>query len=145
MLLTVRSEISAEKIDAVACNIVYGPHSFIVVLLYVPPRTDFVNYENLFDSFSPLIDNRVIILGDVNCPKYTDNSLVDNCTLVLNTFSESFELEQFNGVRISGNKLLDLVFSNSECKVTSSEYSLVSVDLHHPPIGISLLNNRREI
>lgn len=76
------------------------------MLLYVPPRSDLANYENLFDSlssFNPLMDNSVIIYGDFNCPKYTDNSLVDN-----RTFSESLELKQLNEMN-SGIKLMDLV------------------------------------
>lgn len=129
-------------IDIVGARITVGIFSFYVFVLYIPPGMPHDTYTSLFEVLSSLYylnDAHILILGDFNIPEYV--KLLDcqekNLTvLALNNFCQFFNLEQFNFIRNTNNRLLDLVLANFNCTVIEAPENIVTIDNHHPPLHI---------
>nr|CAI5855353.1 unnamed protein product [Callosobruchus analis] len=55
---------------------------------------------------------------------------------MLNSFVQIVNVKQFNNVYNKNNRILDLVFHNSDCVVSKSLNSFVKEDSHHPALDI---------
>ena len=69
-------------------------------------------------------------MGDFNASDFTNTT--NRTVNVIKNFSEFYGLKQFNEVQNAHNNILDLVFSNTDCKVEPSDSALVKEDPHHP-------------
>nr|CAH7719089.1 unnamed protein product [Callosobruchus chinensis] len=90
------------------------------------------------EQWSPIADEKVVILGDFNAPRYNLNDVSDGKTRTLNNFLSYFNATQYNNVLNSHQRLLDLVISNVECEVESDDNPLVLIDAYHPALKIQL-------
>ncbi|KAG5877567.1 hypothetical protein JTB14_011894 [Gonioctena quinquepunctata] len=80
-----------------------------------------------------------MVIGDLNISAYADY-LVDgqknaHITSVLN-FCNLIDLDQYNTIENSNDRILDLTFSNSKCTVNPTPDILVNEDAHHPSLLI---------
>lgn len=87
-------------------------------------------------------DDKLIALGDFNCSDYCKYFLsgaynLKNKTIELINSIMFCGLSQYSCIVNINNVLLDLVFSNFELLVDKSEFSLVPIDVHHPPLLIT--------
>lgn len=130
------------QIDIVGVKVTIHFQNIFVFILYVPPNTQHVSYESLFEcieSLDYLNDEIIYFIGDFNIPEYNkDNIVPSNPATALYRFSEYLDMKQFNNVLNINETTLDLVLSNANCDVNRSLECLVIEDLHHPPLDISL-------
>lgn len=132
------------QIDIVGVKIKIDYYFCFILLIYIPPNVHVDLYNSIFDTISSLeyLHNRdVIILGDFNITDYSTylNTLeVNNSVLSLLNFFNFLELEQHNFVYNHNNRLLDLVLSNKKCEVNRALDILITEDLHHPSIDVSV-------
>ncbi|KAL3273048.1 hypothetical protein HHI36_014504 [Cryptolaemus montrouzieri] len=81
-----------------------------------------------------ILDRQLLILGDFNASSFVEN-LCDTRCISLEILAETLALKQFNHVKNDNNKILDLIFSNNECRILDDFAPLVKKDYHHPPIN----------
>lgn len=132
--------------------------NFAICAAYVPPPPSTAGLESLLDNISNIIHNRLprdtstLVLGDFNLgnigwsidPDTNGiflSSLPTDC-FISNIFIDSLaynNLFQCNPVCNVGNRILDLVLSNSPESVVVSEpdQPLVGIDPYHPPLLVS--------
>lgn len=124
--------------------------------VYIPPRTNFVQYEKYYDAISEIIcarepNAKYFILGDFNIGAaiewlpYMNECLAltcdgDTANELINTLALT-DLKQVNYIRNTNNRILDLVLTNC----TSEEFNLKAaneiskIDNHHPPLEIKVV------
>ena len=112
-----------------------------VFVIYVPPSVSFVDFSVFFELFSSLqyLNEGVtsVLVGDFNVPSFcATGSTRENVTL--NNFSGFHNMSQCNSVANNVGRLLDLVFCNSVCTVGGCADPIVSEDLYHPTLEVSL-------
>ena len=121
------------SIDIVGIKLHLGHHYLVDLNIYIPPKTSSQDFEAFFDLLSTieaLCNIKVLILSDFNASDFTNTT--NRTVNVIKNFSEFYGLKQFNEVRNAHNNILDLVFSNTDCKVEPSDSALVKEDPHHP-------------
>lgn len=128
-------------IDIVGVKIVLNHYHFYVFALYIPPNMSSDFYNSVFDTFCALnfiYNSDIIIIGDFNMPGYYSHHLnsVSPATQVILNFQNFLNIEQFNSIVNSNNKLLDLVLSNRSCRVVEAPDILLEEDSHHPALLI---------
>lgn len=81
-----------------------------------------------------------ILMGDFNVPKFILNSRSDFKTSIILNFLDIFELEEVNNIGNYLNQCLDLIMSHFSCNVEHDDCLLVSEDVHHPALVVSVLH-----
>ena len=116
-----------------------------IIVLYVPPSCGVDDYSILFESLmsvNVLYKSNIIVLGDFNIPEYiscySSSVISSNIYYDCDNFSKFLGLSQKNFVLNSNERLLDLVFSNTECHVIHAEEVLTLEDAHHPALEVSV-------
>nr|CAH7751865.1 unnamed protein product [Callosobruchus chinensis] len=128
-------------IDFICCKAHICGTVIFFLALYVPPQVSLYDFDLFFEAleqWSPIADEKVVMLGDFNAPRYNLNDVSDGKTRTLNNFLSYFNATQYNNVLNSHQRLLDLVISNVECQVESDENPLVLIDAYHPALKIQL-------
>lgn len=116
-------------------------------VLYIPPNSQVTVYESFFDlTTNFLLDSgaKIIIAGDFNATDLT-NIVADS---VLATggqrprayinFLSALQLTQHNCVKNHNGVCLDFVLTNCNVTTTKSDFPLVPVDMHHPPLSVEI-------
>ena len=136
---------SVPMIDILVVKINSSFQNFYVVVAYVPPspRTCVEDIDVFFEYLIALcftLEGDVIILGDFNIPAYSDSLMdqigSDGRLKPLLNFLEMSGYRQYNFVRNSNLRLLDLILSNIECRVSKATDVLLDEDHHHPSLEI---------
>ena len=119
-----------------------GIYTFIEWDIYIPPSTTTTNVEFFFDTlfdFCSMFTSKILIAGDFNFPKYIDYhtaNYLDTRLEILHTFLNITLFKQYNYIRNSYNRILDLVFANFDCYVTKSDTTILPNETFHPPLRI---------
>jgi hypothetical protein len=125
------------EIDVLCVTFHRFTNSVSYIIVYVPPHTALNTYNAFLDSLSTLltsIGNEIVLIGDFNTPHL--DTPADPRSHSLRNFVEFCDLLQHNFIRNAFNRTLDLVFTNSKCSVTRSNYCLVDEDPFHPSLLI---------
>jgi hypothetical protein len=126
-----------------------------IICTYIPHGHNHVNllaslFNRISDDCDKHPDDTFLILGDFNISNAcwiqdadtTGMSIMTNgeypATLAAD-FMNLSQLYQFNSVKNMNNRLLDLIFSNKVCDVTSCSRPLTSEDGHHPALNINII------
>lgn len=128
-------------VDIVGCKVISSRLSLTIVVIYIPPKISLSDFETLFELLSELDclhDGNVIFVGDFNVPNFGKIPNNDPKCLHLCNFFEFLNFSQYNLVQGRSRNLLDLLFSNVECKVQLEEHPLINVDTYHPPLSIDI-------
>ncbi|VEN35101.1 unnamed protein product [Callosobruchus maculatus] len=80
-----------------------------------------------------LSNKDVIIVGDFNIPSFVLDESEPKLNILKN-FIEVSDLKQYNNVKNTNGRLLDLVLSNITCQAQRDSSSLVKEDRHHPSL-----------
>lgn len=121
----------------------------IVCSVYIPPKTPesvYVAYLDLLqDVFGSENVQKFYIFGDYNLPEtswpattggyfsiqpHTNSHICRH----LSIFMSVLNAYQYNNIKNSTGKLLDLVISNSDCSVITPTDILLTPDPYHPPL-----------
>lgn len=130
-------------IDIIMCCCSVHSFRFFMIGVYIPPDVSSIDLEVFLEALGALIlDKPVIIIGDFNLSQYSTNYVVRNvfCSK-LNSFldfSQTVNLSQYNNILNFNNRLLDLVLSNTDFKISVNldQQSFVPPDPHHPALHI---------
>ncbi|XP_063909845.1 uncharacterized protein LOC135127332 [Zophobas morio] len=125
-------------IDVVGVKLLSVKQELILIVLYVPPQVSVHEFQLFLEALSRIDiqeNNKILICGDFNIPDFTLGK-INQFTLSLNNFQSFLNLEQHNNVQNKYHHILDLVFSNIECKVEASDFNFVDDDVHHPSLCI---------
>nr|CAI5826565.1 unnamed protein product [Callosobruchus analis] len=130
------------EVDVVASILRLNFKSILVIVIYIPPDSSNSLYEKLFESicFVNLLNvDGTIILGDFNIPSYTtflQQNIPSTQSSLLINFLITVNLNQYNSILNSDNRLLNLVSSDIPCNVSKSHAMLVEEDIRHPSLNI---------
>ena len=135
-------------IDIVGIKVTcFNNKKLYIFVVYIPPSTSSSNFETFLDLLQLYCNNnadKVLLLGDFNTPNYCLNLMNSNVQALIN-FSYLNDIKQHNKIVNSYGHILDLVFSNIQCHVNRSDWSLVNEDLHHPTLNIKCTEIIRRI
>lgn len=131
-----------------------GLKSFLISCCYIPPNSCVENYMKHFRLMSLAVEimdssSDIICVGDFNLPLTSwvplDDSnryLPSSSSTLMEDFFEGISdigLHQFNNILNANNRILDLIFSNSQYISLFRTSPLVSPeDKHHPTLRVSL-------
>lgn len=109
-----------------------------IYVIYIPPHININEYEQFLELLSDVVvlQPNLLILGDFNAPNYCKNSIIDNQTRIINNFIEFSSTKQLNNINNNSDRILDLIISNLNCRVTRDSLPLVSEDIYHPSLRI---------
>ena len=133
---------AAPAIDIIGVKILnQGTLLFKLYAVYIPPFVSFEVYVQFFEALATLdcinSDGHNVIIGDFNIPGYS-SAFTDRHSTLLRDYESLLNLSQYNFITNSNNRTLDLVFSTLPCTVSRCLEELVSIDMHHPPLSISI-------
>lgn len=136
---------SFPSIDILGCKVYLTNVSLLMFVLYVPPSISLAEFESFFETFESLncfsTDCKILIFGDFNIPLYNID-LNDSKSKALNNFINFINVSQQNQIVNQSGRLLDLVVSNMQCKVSRDDCPLINEDHHHPALSFTIkLNN----
>lgn len=149
MLLAVKNVIGSEVvpvdfldgdfplIDVLVCKCTLVVKSFYIVVIYIPPYVTIEVFDMFFERFEQIAifhNSDVILVGDLNVPRFVDKDFSDRKTCVVYECMNVLDLSQCNGVVNHNGRLLDLVLANMSCEVSRDCAPLVPEDLHHPAL-----------
>lgn len=117
-------------IDILGVKIKTNYSNFNIVLIYVPPTTNAIVFQSLFDALTSLLifHDPVVFLGDFNISDYIYEDVDSQQKTVLSNFWHYHNLTQHNYVLNCKDRLLDLVFSNLNINVLKAPEILLSED-----------------
>lgn len=135
--------------DAIFVQVLYRGLKFIFGAIYIVPNAPILEYSKLFDFIGGLLDNldpmtKVIFSGDLNLPDYVQTGQnfnfanISKQALSFLHFCSLHQLQHKNKVVNKNNRVLDVIVSNGDVRVTASDFSLVSLDAHHPCLDIEI-------
>lgn len=122
------------NIDFLGCKITLNYFLFYVFVVYIPPSTICAEVETFLESLSSLdimLHTNLIFLGDFNIPLFYASAPLSSRHKCLLNVSEFLNLTQYNTVRNSDNRLLDLVFASFSISLERSDVPLVDEDPYH--------------
>lgn len=131
------------NIDIVCCKVRFSNNSLYVFVVYIPPNTVVEHYTHFFECltlFEELYGSNIVVFGDFNIANYvkfieaTGVPFADAATVLLDRFLGFFDLKQFNNIRNSLGRILDLVIANVECTVMRDSAPMLREDRHHPAL-----------
>lgn len=149
--LVLRSDVPS--IDIIGIKICFNHRPLYVIALYIPPVLDVASYDIIFSQLMSYEfcrgDQDLLILGDFNIPNYikflNNNQYKDNYIDILRNFCEFLNIQQYNQVENSKNRILDLVLSNNTVVVEKSiNVLLMRTDPFHPPLEVHLTASLRK-
>lgn len=121
------------------CNV--NDTCIIVVVVYIPDKIGIEKFETFFECLEQLdclhYDN-ILILGDFNIPKLSENCLHDRKVATFLNFLDLNQFLQVNGIKNKLGRLLDLVLCRTNCITLSDDCPLVPEDDHHPSLNVQL-------
>lgn len=123
------------------CKCALQYKTLFILLLYIPPSTSTEDFELFFESLEQLEclqTKNILILGDFNVPDFVNLNNTDTRTFCLSHFMHFVNVNQFNSVLNSTNRILDLVFSNVHCVIVRDVEPLVPEDVYHPALILTL-------
>nr|CAH7748761.1 unnamed protein product [Callosobruchus chinensis] len=127
------------NIDIVGGKLTFGSYLVYVFVVYIPPNTSTNDLEYFLDQLlllNFLSNDHVIVVGDFNIPSFVVDETEPKLNILKN-FMEVSDLEQYNNVRNTNDRLLDLILSNINCHVQrDSSPPLVKEDRHHPSLTL---------
>lgn len=129
-------------IDVVGAKVRLNLVTYYVFVIYIPPDISLEMYNSIFDIFSSLnvmFSGNILIIGDFNIPEYINFLNVaeqSSAVLRLNNFCQFLSFNQFNLIRNTHGRILDLVLANFNCDVLCAPENFVPLDPHHPPLHI---------
>lgn len=140
--------------EAVWVTLLTNTSKLHLCCLYIPPTSKIdiydIHFNNIFDTASCNPQDLLVILGDFNLP-HTSWNLSQNDVILVNpqndterlltNFMNLCNLNQYNLVKNSNNRLLDLALSNTNLQISASLHPLSKIDNHHPPLDIHLCLN----
>nr|CAI5847086.1 unnamed protein product [Callosobruchus analis] len=142
-------QFSLTNIDLLGVKVTFNGLSYLIIVLYIPPGLSHDTYEQLFDnlcSVQYLYDCNLIIIGDFNIASYSAFVLNNEHTPAVRNlldFANFFSLNQYNYIYNHSSRLLDLVWSNTLCRVDKWTDILIAEDLHHPTIMVEFRMTER--
>ena len=132
---------NVRKVDIVGCKLHLNFSTLYFLVIYIPPLLTNNEFMLLFECIETLkfiYGNNLVIMGDFNVPNFFNQNINDQKVEILNNFSNLLGIDQFNDVVSEYNSVLDLVFSNVNCRINREQIPLVNEDRHHPSLNISL-------
>lgn len=123
-----------------------------VIVIYIPTGLSLHDYECAIENISQsllLLEGVSIIIGDFNCPTYISCEYVgksDRRFSIIKQMEVACGLVQVNGILNNNNVMLDLVFTNanSELAIEKADDIIMAIDLHHPPLQLSMYYDKNE-
>jgi len=123
-------------IDIVSVSVLYNTGSISVIVLYIPPDVNQITYDACIESLvfllSSLKTRATFLVGDFNTPHFENP--IDARSRTLSSLPDFCGLYQANTIRNVSNRLLDLIFINTECTISRCESPLVAEDPLHPAL-----------
>lgn len=164
VLIAVHCTLSAELVslsmsmdceaEFICVRVRFGASSIIVTCSYIPPSSSvevYMKHLRLMELAVSTMDGNsdVICVGDFNLPLTSWVSVDDTNTYLPSTSSSLMDdfwegisdlgIHQINFIRNANNRILDLVFSSSQCISLCRTYPLVNPeDKHHPTLRLSV-------
>lgn len=127
-------------IDVVGVRLTFDNTSIIIITTYIPPTTPleyYLSFFELLEVFSLKHNARLLLIGDFNITEFVDTISTTRMTAFQNMCS-ILNITQYNSVKNSNSRLLDLILYSGVCKVEKSQSMAVSEDAHHPALHIVL-------
>lgn len=121
-------------------------HGVILVASYIPPlsgpATYDVHFNKLYDIAPDYVNHNFILMGDYNQPGirwWPDGDQNLDCGSInapyfMTNIMSFLNLKQCNSIKNVNDRLLDLVFTDSNCDVALCTSSLINIDPQHPPL-----------
>lgn len=129
-------------VDFVMCKCTFQSSFWYLAAIYIPPKLSLHDFEVLCDYLEILLLNKtVLLLGDFNLPEFINvHTSCSKCS-ALRCFCSSLNVRQFNSIMNCNGRLLDLILSNScnDITIALDELPFVPVDVYHPPLAITFL------
>lgn len=132
------------NIDIVGCKCFLNNYYILYIYVtYIPPSISVNELELFLELLGQSVNNHrnVLIMGDFNITHFNNNDIIDTKCQLINDFINFVSLNQVNNVVNVNGRLLDLVFTNIQCKVFHDCLPLVKEDVHHPAIQLALSPN----
>lgn len=160
VLIAVNKKIPTEEI-----NVIYNTVEQIFVLcklsnaavilgcVYLPPDSGLDSYEAHCEEINSICkkypSHQLIICGDYNLPNLKWDNSFSHLTAkeeILNDTAIVHELSQINCVRNINDRILDLVFVNTNLRFSFSEVievldPILPIDSHHPALSLEISFN----
>ena len=127
------------EIDIVCATVTTLSCNMTFIVIYIPPNVTQLCYDDFMERLSLLcteIGEQLIIVGDFNTPHFQYPCEARSKSLA--HFVEYSSLTQVSTITNSLNRMLDLVFTNLNCSVSRSDFSLVAEDSLHPTLLLEL-------
>nr|CAH7748833.1 unnamed protein product [Callosobruchus chinensis] len=83
---------------------------------------------------------RIMIVGDFNCTRFVEDNLNGRKTCAISNFLTILDVQQYNTILNSYNRMLDLIISKTNCIITRDCSPLIIEDPYHPALSIELKN-----
>lgn len=131
-------------VDLLCVKVYINEFNFIyIIVLYIDPQCTIGNVGNLYyylECSAFLYKSNFVILGDFNITRlieyYSNNDVSDSYVNEFINFLNFFDCIQYNYIINYFGHLLDLVVSNTKCRVDRGTVSFVNEDKHHPTLCI---------
>lgn len=132
----------AANASAVGGVITGGNKTVHIIVVYIRPAQTVPFYTSFFDMLGSCdFTSEILIVGDFNIPEYIqfrDNHQIIGRTAPLLNFVSYTAAYQINEIRNLGNRILDLVLTNTRSQVQRAIEVLVPEDSYHPSLVILL-------
>ncbi|XP_026688602.1 uncharacterized protein LOC113473035, partial [Diaphorina citri] len=160
VLIAVRKRFSSQLINIVNdsvetlfIKIQINKTPLILNAVYIPPSSSSDHYGKYVDLLDQVLlshlDSVILLAGDYNAPSLTWSFSDDlkwllsegpsSSSDILINSTACYGLNQYNHIRNSLDRTLDLVFVNYDSVVVGNPYDvLLPIDGHHPPLLITL-------
>lgn len=135
-------------IDISCCRISLCGTSLYILAVYIPSSSiitvTYYDYSLFFEylqALECLHQNSFVVIGDFNIPEFVSHNevckqLSCRVCLLLNNL-HFYNAEQFNSIVNHHGKLLDLVVSNTPCRVFR-DTPILPEDIYHPALSITV-------
>lgn len=127
---------------------------YLLGAVYIPDKSPIAVYNLYFEALNDILRenciSNLLLVGDYNIPDAHWQHQADSTALVcmgtssvcdgLRNFMTLHHSSQYNGIRNSNGRILDLCITNiTDCFVTQPQDSIsVPIDVHHPPFYITI-------
>lgn len=150
-LLGFRSELNVQRldlscfydtvpfVDIVGCKFTIKSFNCYIFIVYIPPELNVQYVETFLELLEEIctdIDN-VIVVGDFNCRNFNSDVNDLKCKILIQ-FMDLLDLSQLNTILNEDGRLLDLVMSNTACKVSRDYLPMVAEDRYHPSLIVDV-------
>lgn len=130
------------RIDIVCCRVDLSASLYLYIFaVYIPPKTNTQDFELFFSIFEDIVcsfEYHCFLIGDFNVSLYNSNDVFCTRRNIINNASSFLNLEQYSSISNCNNRILDIVFSDTDVVVKRFEEPLVSEDRYHHSLSINL-------